>query len=203
MYTDIISTNDLAKHLTDPDWILFDCRFDLAQPAWGEIEFNLAHIPGAVYAHLDHHLSSPITTRSGRHPLPDQDAFTTWLSACGVSDQKQVVVYDQSGGTYAVRLWWLLKYYGHEPVAVLDGGYARWLAEARETNTQTKYQPPSIFVPRMNEDMVVSAEEVQRSLTAPGSLLVDARAPARFNAEIEPIRLLRRSHSRRCEPLQQ
>jgi thiosulfate/3-mercaptopyruvate sulfurtransferase len=187
MYRDIITANDLAEHLDDPDWILFDCRFDLANPAWGETEYAQSHIPGAIYAHLDRDLSGPVTTRTGRHPLPDQTAFVDRLSAWGVDKNKQVVVYDQAGGTFAVRLWWLLKYYGHEAVAVLDGGYARWIEESREVNTWVKKHAAAVFIPDIHEHMLVSAGDVEGFVENPGIKLVDSRAPARFNAETEPI----------------
>src|SRR5258706_3904320 len=130
-FSTLISTGDLAAHLTDPQWAIVDCRFDLARLEWGEEQYSLGHIPGAVYAHLDRDLSSPNTGRTGRHPLPDLDALQARLGQSGIKRGTQVVAYDQADGSYAGRLWWLLRYLGHPAAAVLDGGWAKWQREGR------------------------------------------------------------------------
>ena len=123
MYQDLIKSGQLEAHLKDENWLIFDCRFDLADSAKGQQLYSLSHIPGAFYAHLDQHLSSPITPDSGRHPLPHKNALTAWLGSCGFDGNQQVVVYDDSYGAMATRLWWLLKCLGHEAVALLNGGW--------------------------------------------------------------------------------
>ncbi len=130
-YTILVSTEELARHLDDESWLVFDCRFDLANPDWGFSDYQASHIPGAVYVHLNEDLAGPITPASGRHPLPDPQVFSTKLAKWGVGPGKQVVVYDRTGGSFADRLWWLLKATGHHDVALLDGGFSKWEAEKR------------------------------------------------------------------------
>ena len=103
-----IETAELAQHLTDPNLVIFDCRFDLMKPGWGRDEYPSGHIPGAIYVHLDHDLSGPVTPATGRHPMPDPAMFIARLSSWGITAGKQVVVYDSAGGAFASRLWWML-----------------------------------------------------------------------------------------------
>ena len=119
-YTTLISTDDLASNA---GFAIVDCRFDLAKPDWGEADYRAAHVPGAVYAHLDRDLSGPKNGRNGRHPLPDVNAFKAQLGRWGIAAGVQVVVYDQLDGMFAARLWWMLRALGHEAVAVLDGEF--------------------------------------------------------------------------------
>lgn len=126
-YTSIISTSGLAKHLGDPDWALVDCRFSLDDTGRGRRDYLHAHIPGAVYAHLNEDLSGPVSPGvTGRHPLPPIDTFVDTLSGWGIGPDVQVVVYDDAGGAIGARVWWMLKWLSHESVAVLDGGWPRW-----------------------------------------------------------------------------
>ena len=125
-YTTLIDIDELRANLHAPDWVVFDCRFDLVAPSAGERAYRAGHIPGACYAHLDDHLSSPVTRRSGRHPLPEPSVLAAWLGGCGVQPTSQVIVYDDQGGAIAARLWWLLRWLGHTRVAVLDGGLTAW-----------------------------------------------------------------------------
>ena len=122
----LVTTEDLAAHLDDPNWIVFDCRFTLTDPGAGREAYEKHHIPSARYAHLDEDLSAPITDSTGRHPLPDPMAFAEKVCRWGVGVNKQVVVYDDSYGAMAVRLWWMLRWLGHPGVALLDGGYPKW-----------------------------------------------------------------------------
>ena len=122
----LIEPGELATHLNDPDWAIIDCRFDLARPDWGAQAYAAAHIPHALYAHLDRDLSAPRTPRSGRHPLPQPEALALTFARLGIDAGTQVVAYDQGPGAFAARLWWLLRWLGHERVAVLDGGLAAW-----------------------------------------------------------------------------
>jgi thiosulfate/3-mercaptopyruvate sulfurtransferase len=137
-YTTLVSTQDLFDNLSDPNWVVFDCRHDLMDVQAGRRAWDSEHIPGARFAHLDENLSGPKTGRSGRHPLPDATALARWLGEQGVDMRKQVVTYDASGGFFAARLWWLLRWLGHDTVAVLDGGLPKWKNEGRE---QTRAEP--------------------------------------------------------------
>src|ERR1051325_9044222 len=134
-FSTLIDTATLADHLSDPRWRTIDCRFKLDDEGWGRKEYLAAHVPGAAYAHLNADLSGPLTGRNGRHPLPDPSALAQTLGRLGISTDVQVVVYDQDSGMFASRLWWLLRWMGHESVAVLDGGFAKWLAENRPTRS--------------------------------------------------------------------
>src|SRR5207244_9523466 len=122
-FNTLVSTAELAAHLGD--WRVFDCRHDLAKPELGGEQYRQAHIPGALFASLDRDLSAPKTGKNGRHPLPDPSAFGAWLSRSGLNANDQVVCYDATNGAMAARLWWLLRWVGHDAVAVLDGGFAK------------------------------------------------------------------------------
>ncbi|TLZ06657.1 MAG: hypothetical protein E6K28_12245, partial [Gammaproteobacteria bacterium] len=125
--TNLIEPGELGRHRADPDWAIIDCRFELARPDWGEQAFAAAHIPNALYAHLDRDLSGPRTALTGRHPLPEVGALVATFARWGIDDRVQVVAYDQGGAVaFAARLWWLLRWLGHGKVAVLDGGLAAW-----------------------------------------------------------------------------
>src|SRR5713101_4203420 len=128
-YTTLIDTATLAAHLADPALAIIDCRFNLTDTEWGVGEYRAQHIPGAIYAHLDGDLSGVKTGSNGRHPLPDIDALAGTFGRFGVGEEVQVVAYDQDTGVYASRLWWLLRWLGHDTVAILDGGFAKWRAE--------------------------------------------------------------------------
>jgi len=182
MPTTLVSSAELAAH---PEWRVFDCRHDLAKPALGEEQYREAHIPGALFAHLDRDLSAPKTGRNGRHPLPQPDVFTTWLGGCGVKASDQVVCYDAGNGAMAARLWWMLRWIGHETVAVLDGGLAKWVAEKRPLTSEVPRFTPSHYQQESKGHPAVDVSEVMRQ----GSemLLLDARAPARYRGEQEPI----------------
>ena len=127
-FNTLIPTDVLAARLADPLWVIVDCRFKLDDVAWGEREWKAGHIPGAAYAHLDRDLSGPKTGTNGRHPLPDAAVLARTFGRFGITSGKQVVAYDQDSGMFASRLWWLLRWLGHETVAVLDGGFAKWVA---------------------------------------------------------------------------
>jgi thiosulfate/3-mercaptopyruvate sulfurtransferase len=186
-FTTLIDTASLAAHLDDPAFAVFDCRFKLEDPAWGEREHATGHIPGAAFVDLDRDLSGPKTGGNGRHPLPDPAVLAQTFGRLGIDDRTQVVAYDQDAGTYASRLWWMLRWLGHDAVAVLDGGFARWLAEKRPTTPDRPGRRARTFtgVPRaaMTADTVEVAALGQRS----DWRLVDARAPERFRGEVETI----------------
>ncbi len=187
-YTTLIETSELAVRLGDPDWAIVDCRFFLNHPELGEKQYLDAHIPGAVYAHLDHDLSGPVTPgMTGRHPLPTVEAFAATLGGWGIDDEVQVVAYDGAGGMVAGRLWWMLNWLGHERVAVLNGDFRAWFHEQRPTTRGREQRAPRSFTPRVQAERVVSADEVSANLNNPVMTLLDARARDRFRGENETL----------------
>ena len=187
VYTTLISTQELAHHLSDPNWVIVDCRFDLSDKEWGEEEYQQLHIPGAVYAHQERDLCGEITPLTGRHPLPVPADFIQAMRRLGISNAQQVVVYDSTGGGMAARLWFLLKYYGHEAVALLDGCLPAWLSEGRPISEGSETRPAGNFEGGPVDGMVVFADEVKAMLHEPQRVLIDSRAPERYRGEVEPI----------------
>ena len=183
MHTTLVATAELANHLQQ--WRVFDCRHDLAQPALGEQQYREAHIPGAVFASLERNLSAPKTGKNGRHPLPDPAKFAAWLGEQGLAPGDQVVCYDASNGSMAARLWWLLRWVGHGPVAVLDGGFAKWTKEGRAVDIVVPRFTPFNYPFALKPELSLSVKDVQAGLKE--LFLVDARAPARYRGEQEPI----------------
>jgi thiosulfate/3-mercaptopyruvate sulfurtransferase len=186
-YTTLVDTATLAGFVGNPDVAIVDCRFDLHAPAWGEQAYLEGHIPGAVYADLDRDLTGPKTGGNGRHPLPDPSALVAAVGRLGIDDGVQVVAYDQDSGMFASRLWWLLRWLGHDAVAVLDGGFAKWLAEGRDTVNGHERRSARTFngVPR--GAMTASASDVAAALHTSGARLLDARAPERYRGDVEPL----------------
>ncbi len=178
--TALVSTEILARQLADPDWVVFDCRHDLADPARGRRDYSESHIPGARFLHLDEDLSAPKTVTSGRHPLPDPDALVEKLGRAGVDSRKQVVAYDAQGGMVAARLWWLLRWLGHLPVAVLDGGWNEWTAEGRQQSAEVPKPRPARFAGKPGGNWV-NAEYVRSHLDDAGTVLVDE------NETLDPV----------------
>lgn len=186
-FTTLIDATTLESHLGDSNWVVVDCRFDLMQPDAGRRAYEDGHIPGAVYADLNLDLSSVVTETSGRHPLPDPEVFAAWLGNNGIGNDSQVVAYDASSCSYAVRLWWLLRWLGHRAVAVLDGGFAAW-QKAGYTITEDVPLPVSTtFTGRPDRQMYLDMNEVRQQLAEHRITLVDARTAARFNGDVEPI----------------
>lgn len=194
-YTALISADDLARHLQDPSWIVIDCRHDLTAPEAGRTAYEAGHIPGAQFAHLDTDLSDkslgPQGEFRGRHPLPERAAFVETLRRWGVNHGSQVVAYDAHGGMFAARLWWMLRWIGHEAVAVLDGGLDAYQVLGNPLSTEA---PSSL---RGNVDLraplvrTVSADELLVNVRQPGQsptiTVIDARAPDRFRGENETL----------------
>ena len=166
--------------------VLLDCGFDLVDPAVGERAWAAGHLPGALYAHLDRDLSGARTGRNGRHPLPARAAFAATVGRWGIAPGVQVVVYDAQGGPYAARAWWLLRWLGHDAVAVLDGGLAAWLAAGGTLETSVPALAPRAPYPAATPAMpTISAEQLLARL---GQLtLLDARSGERFRGEVEPL----------------
>lgn len=186
-YTTLISATDLHQHLNERDWIIIDCRFSLADTEAGFTAYRHGHIPNARYAHLDKDLSSRITDFTGRHPLPNLTALGNKLSAWGITNNSQVVVYDNTSGTFAGRLWWLLRCLGHDKAAVLDGGYTHWQKLGFPITTTLPTIKPNIFRVYPGENSGLTALEVQNGLAQKMICLIDARTPERYRGEHEPI----------------
>lgn len=187
MFTTLISPSDLAAHAGDPAWVLLDCRFDLTNPDAGPALYAASHIPGARYVHLDHDLSGAKTGSNGRHPLPSIDEMAERFGQLGIGPGVQVVLYDGDIGMYAARAWWMLRYLGHEAVAVLDGGYARWVAEGHAVTTEVPATMTRVFTPAPRADWRLSVSDVQAGVEG---VLVDARSPERFrgmNETLDPV----------------
>ena len=183
----LISAAELAPHVADPDWLVIDCRFELGKPDAGERVYATGHIPHAIYAHLDRDLAAPVTPATGRHPLPQPETFAGTLTRWGMTPATQVVAYDADNAAYAARLWWLLRWVGHEAVAVLDGGFKAWTAAGLPTTTEAPRRRAGHFTARPNRDMWYDASEVAQRVRLADWRLLDARAPERFAGRVEPI----------------
>lgn len=188
-YTTFISVEELSSHLQDPDWVIVDCRFSLADPGKGRREYLTAHLPGAIYMHLDEDLSGPVIPgRTGRHPLPAVEAAAQRFSAVGIGNKTQVVAYDDAGGALAAgRLWWMLRWLGHMAAAVLDGGWQAWCAAGLPVQSGEVVLQPSLFIPAPRPELMASVEEVERIRGDPAFRLVDARTVERYHGENETI----------------
>lgn len=169
--------------------MLFDCSFDLMNPAAGETAYREAHIPGAVYVHLDRDLSdkSGGGVNGGRHPLPSREKFAAWLGSVGFGNEMQAVVYDRQGVNYAGRLWWMLKWVGHDNVAVLDGGLQVWQDNEAVTAQVAPARLPTTFKLGAEKAQLVMTSTIERQLGRPTQTIVDARTTPRFRGEVEPL----------------
>lgn len=187
-YETLVSTQTLAAHLGDAAWALFDCRFDLADPEAGERAYAAGHIPGAVYVNLERDLSGPTGPHTGRHPLPDPNLLAGKLAGWGVGADTQVVAYDDRGGMFAARLWWLARWLGLRYVAVLDGGLTRWRAEERPLDREVPHPAASSFKLEVNHDLWLHTADVEALVHGKREgCLIDARAPDRYTGRNEPI----------------
>ena len=186
-YTTLISASDLAQR-RQPGWVVLDCRHDLANPQAGRTAYDASHIPGALFASLDHDLSDHARAADGsfrgRHPLPAIDDFIATLCRWGINDDSQVIAYDAQGGMFAARLWWMLRWAGHEAVAVLDGGLPAWTALDLPLATDVPEPAPGNLQPRAPLVRTVAAADI---LSQPQLNVVDARAPDRFRGENETL----------------
>ena len=191
MFTTLITAGQL-KHLVHDHQplMVFDCSFELMQPAEGEQQYLRAHIAGAVRADLDRHLSAKgaEAVNGGRHPLPTRAAFAAWLAGIGFENGMQAVVYDRQGANYCARLWWMLKWVGHEAVAVLDGGLQAWEAAGGAVAAgEERPRAACDFRAAPAQAVLATADTVARQLGRPGQTLIDARATPRFKGEVEPL----------------
>ncbi len=185
-YTTLVAAATLAAHLDDPAWLVVDVRHQLADTGYGERIYAENHIPGAVFLHCDCDLSGPMTGSNGRHPLPAPEKLAARLSEIGIGPQTQVVAYDDAQGMIAGRLWWLLRWLGHDRVAVLDGGLQAWQAANGALTSELPRLRPASFVAKVHDSMV-DADYVQAFLQTSRMHLVDARSPDRFRGENETI----------------
>jgi thiosulfate/3-mercaptopyruvate sulfurtransferase len=189
-YTTLISASNLAERLASSaqSVLVFDCSFDLANPDAGEKAYAAGHIPGARHLHLDRDLSGPKTGKNGRHPLPDRAALVDTLAAHGLMQGQQVVAYDAQGGMYAARLWWLLRWLGHDSVAVLDGGLQAWQAVGSKLDTAAApISARGDFKAGAPLAVTVDAQHVLANLTTHENIVIDARSPDRYRGENETI----------------
>jgi thiosulfate/3-mercaptopyruvate sulfurtransferase len=186
-FTTLVDAATLATQLDREDLVLFDCRFELGNTAWGESEYAVAHIPGAQYLHLDRDLSGPVTASSGRHPLPDPHELARRLGSRGVGNHSQIVAYDQGNGAHAARLWWLARWIGLRAVAVLDGGMAAWRATGLPLESAVRAPRSQELAVEVDANAWVTSEAVDALRLRPGNLLVDARGADRFAGRNETI----------------
>lgn len=184
----IISTQSLKERLDDPQVVVIDCRFALADPQQGYHQYQTSHIPGAYYLDLNQDLSAPVERHGGRHPLPDLNQIAQKLAAIGVRfGETLVVAYDDSRFAFAARLWWLLRYLGHDRVAVLDGGWGAWQSQGYPVTDVIPEPQPGQFVPQVRSEWVVDINGVKARKELPDAALVDSRARDRYLGEHEPI----------------
>ena len=183
----LIGVDSLQKLLGKPRLAVVDCRFDLMNPDAGRQAYLAGHIPGARYADLNRDLSASVGPHTGRHPLPAPETFARRLSEFGIGDGTQVVAYDDANGSFAARLWWMLRWVGHGAVAVLDGGFKAWTAHGGPLQSGYPEFNVEHFTPRLDAQAVLSTAEIERALKISAILLVDARSPERFAGTAESI----------------
>jgi len=188
-YRTVITAQELRAHLGSEDWAVVDCRFALDDTERGRRDYLQAHIPGAVYAHLDEDLcGSKIPGKTGRHPFPELGAFARRLSAWGIDSRTQAVAYDgASGSMAAARLWWMLQWAGHTQAAVLDGGWALWQESGLPSAGGAEFRRSRQFVPQEVREILATADQVEAASGDPNYLILDARSGARYRGEVEPI----------------
>jgi thiosulfate/3-mercaptopyruvate sulfurtransferase len=183
----LVTTSELADHIDDPQWVVFDARHDLADVGRGRRAYAKSHIPGAYFLHLDEDLSGPKDGTNGRHPLPEMGTLVRKLNERGVTRDTQVVVYDDASGCYAVRLWWMLRWLGHDHVALLDGGFPAWTREGRPVDDKVPAPREGDFTPRTDLAASVDVHYVERTRGDPAVKLIDARTPERYAGHVEPL----------------
>lgn len=183
----IVPVKWLLARLYESDVVIVDCRFQLGKPESGREAYEESHIPGAVYLDLEKDLSAPVSEHGGRHPLPDAAELTAKLGKVGISNDTRVVAYDDQGGAMASRLWWLMKYLGHENVFVMDGGFTAWKNAGCPVSAEQKVLIPARFVATVQHNLLVEVDEVRESLGTGRYVLVDSREAPRYRGEAEPI----------------
>lgn len=186
-YKTLVSAEETAAHLNDPEWIICDCRHDLADYSAGYRAYRNGHIPGARFLHVDSDLSGPRTGLTGRHPLPHPSTFSLRLGALGIDNSKQVVSYDDSGGAFAARLWWMLRWVGHESVAVLDGGWGAWQRAGLPYTVAQPVVEAATYSNRVQTQLTVDSAAVTANLQSRQAQVLDARSPDRYRGENETL----------------
>jgi thiosulfate/3-mercaptopyruvate sulfurtransferase len=184
----LIDTAQLRQNLSNPDWVVFDCRHDLVDHERGRWLYAEAHVPGAHFVPFEAALAGEKTGRNGRHPLPDAIEFAAFLNCHGITPATQIVAYDDAGGQYAARLWWLARWIGLTRVGVLDGGLAKWIVEnSALDNDSPRPRARGRVVARPANSLVRSAADVLQGIRSGRGLVIDARAPERYRGEVEPV----------------
>ena len=185
----LIDVQWLAEHIDDPDVTVVDVRFSLVDPDLGRRQYQSGHIPGTYYLDLNQDLSSPVGQHGGRHPLPHWSAFVEKLNQIGISSSPatQVIIYDDSRFAFAARLWWMLRYLGHEKVAILDGGIRAWQQSGFSLSEDTPDSKTGSFVPNPQQNWTADIRTVRQRKDGLGVTVVDSRSPKRFRGEVEPI----------------
>ncbi len=186
-HTTLVSAEQTAAHLDDPGWIICDCRHDLANHSAGYKAYRAGHIPGARFLHLDVDLSGPKTGLTGRHPLPHPATFCLRLGALGISNDTQIVAYDETGGVYASRLWWMLRWVGHNKAAVLDGGWQAWNKAGLPTTVAQPEIKPTTFNGKAQTQIAVDSAHLLANLQERKALVLDARSSDRYRGENETL----------------
>jgi thiosulfate/3-mercaptopyruvate sulfurtransferase len=187
MASPLISTAELAAVINDPNLVIVDTRHDLMNPSIGRDAYAAGHIPGAIYLSIDEDLSGAKTGKNGRHPLPTTEDFAATLGAKGIGNASKVVVYDQGSAMFVGRLWWMLRWLGHDNVFVLDGGIAQWQAEGRSVEAQLNTKSATTFTASPRHHMRLTAAQTLTALTDPTQRILDARAAERYRGEMEPV----------------
>jgi len=186
MYSSLISTQTAQDNLDNPNWCFFDCRYELTAPEKKKVEFTISHIPGALYVHMNQDLAAThVPGKTGRHPLPSVDEMVSRFSAMGIDKSIQVVVYDDAGGAHAARFWWILRWLGHDAVAVIDGGWSCWIKEERPVNSELLIPEAKEFIASPRLSWTVTADEILKDLNNPETCVLDARSAQRFRGENE------------------
>ena len=185
--TNLIEAQALHIAIEDPDLRIIDARFDLSDPAKGRSDFEAGHLPRAVFLDLDEDVSAKAQEHGGRHPLPDMQAFAARLESLGISNSSTIVVYDDHGGVFAGRVWFMLRYAGHDQVQVLNGGLSAWKEAGYELFTGEMPHDKGIFTLDLRPEMIVDMAHVRDHLEDGNTLLVDARSPERYRGESEPL----------------
>ncbi|MBM4053493.1 MAG: sulfurtransferase [Planctomycetes bacterium] len=191
MYTTLISPQDVSTQINNKNRVIIDCRFSLEDSERGRRDYSAAHIPNALYVHLNEDLSARIIPgKTGRHPLPEVETLVNTFSRRGIDGDTHVVVYDDATGAFAARLWWMLRWLGHDHVAVLDGGWKHWLKAGFPATGEVHKRNPRTFIPKPRPRMLVNAMQVVNILNDSSYRILDARSPERFkglNETIDPV----------------
>ena len=186
-YTTVISAEDLNVHLDDDNWVVVDSRFTLTAPEAGRRLYEDGHILGAHYLHLDDDLASTVTESTGRHPLPEPDVLAKKLGELGIDNNTQVIAYDDTFGAMSSRLWWLLRWMGHDKVALLDGGLPAWTRKKMPLTPDVTTTPQKEFIPTLRNELAIDTATMETVVDSGDSVIIDVRAEERFTGEVEPL----------------